>query len=94
MQVRFKTVRDPKNPEGLLVTYETVGSLVPDVSPLAVTFKSQFELDSAFMAAGIYLRDVSHPGPERSEPPDPEKNFEVSSNALRTIGFDIPRRMD
>jgi hypothetical protein len=94
MQVRFKTVRDPKNPEGLLVTYETVGSLVPDVNPLAVTFKSQFELDSAFMAAGIYLRDVSHPGPERSEPPDPEKNFEVTGDTLREIGFDIPRRMD
>jgi hypothetical protein len=43
------------------------------------------------MAAGIYLRDVSHPGPERSAPPDPEKNFEVSRDTLRTIGFDIPR---
>ena len=29
MQVRFKTIGDPKNPEGLLVTYETGGSLVP-----------------------------------------------------------------
>jgi hypothetical protein len=44
MQVRFKTIGDPKNPEGLLVTYETVGSLVPDVSPLAVTFQSPFSM--------------------------------------------------
>ena len=89
MQVRFKTVRDPKNPEVLLVTYEAVGSLVPDVSPLAVTFKSQFELDSAFMAAGIYLHDASHADPERNcLSPDPEKNFEVTVDSLRIIGFD------
>jgi hypothetical protein len=92
MQVKFKTVPDPKNPEGLVVTFETVGSLVENGnSPLAVTFKNQFALDSAFLAAGIYLRDVSHPDPERSEPSDPEKNFEVTPDTLRTIGFDIPR---
>jgi hypothetical protein len=90
MQVRFKTVRDPKNPEGLLVTYETVGGLVQDARSLPVSFQSQFELDSAFMAAGIYLRDVSHPGPERSEPPDPEKSFEVSRDNLRKIGVRPP----
>ncbi len=91
MQVKFKTVPDPKNPEGLLVTFKTVGSSVESVNPFTVTFKNQFALDSAFMSAGIYLRDVSHPDPERSAPPDPEKNFEVTWENLRTIGFDIPR---
>jgi hypothetical protein len=89
--VRFKTLPDSKNPEGLLVTFETIGGLVQNVNPLAVAFKNQFDLDSAFMAAGIYLRDVSHPDPERSAPPDPEKNFEVTLDMLRTIGFDIPK---
>lgn len=91
MQVKFKTVPDPKTPEGLIVTFETVGSLVQDVKPLSVSFKNQFALDSAFLAAGIYLRDISHTSPERSEPPDPEKNFVVTPDTLRTIGFDIPR---
>jgi hypothetical protein len=67
MQVKFKTVPDPKNPKGLVVTFETVGGLVDNVSPFAVTFKNQFALDSAFLTAGIYLRDLSHPGPERSD---------------------------
>jgi hypothetical protein len=91
MQVRFKTIPDPNNPEGLIVTFETVGSLVENVSPFAVTFKNQSALDSAFLAARIYLRDVSHPDPERSQPPNPEKIFEVTADTLRTIGFDIPR---
>jgi hypothetical protein len=36
--------------------------MVENVSPLAVTFKNQFALDCAFLAAGIYLR--FHPDPE------------------------------
>jgi hypothetical protein len=58
MQVRFKTLPDPKNPDGLLVTFETVGSLVQYINPLTVTFKSKFDLDSAFMAAGIYQLSI------------------------------------
>ena len=44
MQVRFKTVPDPKNPEGLLATFETIGSLIEDLNPLAVTFKTSSTL--------------------------------------------------
>ncbi|HEX3968519.1 MAG TPA: hypothetical protein VHW70_11175 [Edaphobacter sp.] len=91
MQVRFKTLPDPKNPDGFLVTFETIGGLVHDDTPLTAAFKTRFDLDSAFMAAGIYLRDISHPDPERSGLPDPEKNYEVSSDTLRTIGFAIPK---
>jgi hypothetical protein len=91
MAVRFKTLPDPKHPEGLLVTFETVGSLVHDVNPLTVAFKNKFALDSAFMAAGIYLRDINHPDPERSAFPDPEQDYEVDNDALRKIGFDIPK---
>lgn len=91
MMVRFKTLPDPKNPEGFLVTYETVGSLVRDINPLTVAFKNKFELDSAFMAAGIYLRDATHPDPERSALPDPEEDYEVNIEALRQIGFDLPK---
>jgi hypothetical protein len=92
MQVRFKTLPDPKNPEGLLLTFETIGGLVHQINPLTVAFKNKFDLDSAFMAAGIYLRDISHPDPERSALPNPEHNYEVSTDTLRTIGFDIPRQ--
>jgi hypothetical protein len=75
MVVRFKTIPDSKNPDGLLVTFETFGGLVQNINPLTVAFKNQFDLDSAFMAAGIYLQDASHPAPERSAPPDPEKTL-------------------
>ena len=92
MQVRFKTLPDPKHPGGFLVTFETVGGLLHNTtSPLTASFPSKFDLDSAFMAAGIYLRDLTHSDPERSALPDPERNYEVSSEALRKIGFDIPR---
>jgi hypothetical protein len=86
-------IQNHPRPEKLrLVTFETIGSVVENVNnPFAVTFKNQFALDSAFLAAGIYLRDVSHPDPERSAPPNPEKNFEVTADTLRTIGFDIPK---
>jgi hypothetical protein len=41
------------------------------------------------MAAGIYLHDASHADPERNcLSPDPEKNFEVTVDSLRIIGFD------
>jgi hypothetical protein len=58
-------------------------------NPLAVTFKSKFELDAAFIAAGIYLRDYSHLDPTENALPNPEKNYEVTNDALRKIGFDI-----
>ena len=92
MQVRFKTLPDPKNSEGFLLTFETIGGMVHDINPLTVAFKNKFDLDSAFMAAGIYLRDIAHPDPERSALPDPERDYEVSIDTLRTIGFDIPRQ--
>jgi hypothetical protein len=91
MLARFKTVSDPANSEGFLVTFETVGGLVPETTTLTVAFKSQFDLDSAFMAAGIYLRDVTHPGPERTLLPDPERDYQVTSDSLRLVGFDIPK---
>jgi hypothetical protein len=91
MMVRFKTLPDPKNPEGFLLTFETVGDLVHDVNPLTVSFKNKFDLDSAFLAAGIYLRDRSHPDPERSALPNPEQDFEVTNDTLRKIGFDVPK---
>ena len=89
--VRFKTHPDPKDPEGFLVTYEIVGSLVQDTVPFTVAFKNRFELDSAFMAGGIYLRDATHPDPERSTLPNPERDYEVSIDTLRKIGFNIPK---
>jgi hypothetical protein len=90
MIVRFETLPDPKNPEGFLLTFETVGDLVRDVNPFTVTFKTKFDLDSAFLAAGIYLRDLSYSDPERNPLPDPEQDYEVNSDVLRKIGFDIP----
>jgi hypothetical protein len=90
MMVRFKTLPDPKSPEGFLLTFETVGDLVRDVNPLTVAFNTKFDLESAFLAAGIYLRDLSYPDPERSPLPDPEQDYEVNSDVLRKIGFDIP----
>jgi hypothetical protein len=89
-QVRFKALPDPKNPEGFLLSFETVGGLVQGTNSLTVNFKSKFDLDAAFMAAGIYLRDISHPDPERSALPSPDQNYEVSNDLLRKIGFDIP----
>jgi hypothetical protein len=89
-QVRFKTLPDPRNPDGLLLSFENVGGLVPGTKPLTVSFKNKFDLDSAFVAAGIYLRDITHPDPERSALPDPEKNYEVSNDLLRKIGFNLP----
>ena len=47
VQVRFKTLPDPDNPGGFLVSFETVGSVVQQPNPLSVTFKSKFDLDSA-----------------------------------------------
>jgi hypothetical protein len=91
MTVRFITLPDPKNPGGLLVTFETVGSVIRDANPFTVAFKNKFDLDSAFMAAGIYLRNVNDPDPARSPLPDPERDYDVDSDALRKIGFDIPR---
>jgi hypothetical protein len=90
-QVRFKTIPDPNNPKGLLLRFETVGGLVQGTNPLTVTFKSKFDLDSAFIAAGIYLRDVAHPDPERDAIPNPKINYEVSNDLLRKIGFDLPQ---
>jgi hypothetical protein len=91
MMVRFKTVSDPENPEGLVLSFETVGDLVPSIDPPMVVFKSKFDLDSAFLAAGIYLRDISHPDPERSALPKPEQDYEVTKDILRKIGFDLPK---
>jgi hypothetical protein len=91
MTVRFKTLPDPKNPQGLLLTFEIVDSLAHDENPLTVAFNNKFELDSAFMAAGIFLRDTTQPDPERTAIPDPDQHFEVDINALRKIGFDIPK---
>ena len=91
MMVRFKTVPDPKTPEGFILSFETVGDLVSSIDPPTVVFKSKFDLDSAFLAAGIYLRDISHPDPERSALPHPEQDYEVTKDILRKIGFDLPK---
>jgi hypothetical protein len=63
--------------KGSLVTFKTVGSLVQDVNHLSVAFKNQFELDSAFMSADIYLRDVFPPRPRQAYLPIPRRNCEV-----------------
>jgi hypothetical protein len=89
-QVQFHIFPDPDNPEGLILRYETVGSLIHDANPFAVTFKNKFDLDAAFLAAGIYLRDITHPDPERSALPNPSQNYEVTNDLLRKLGFDLP----
>jgi hypothetical protein len=72
-QVKFTTSEDPTNPEGIVLGYEDVGGLVQEPNAVAVTFKSKFELDAAFLAAGIYLRDYSHLDPTENALPDPDK---------------------
>ena len=89
-QVKFRCLPDPKNPQGILLRYERVGGLTHEESPLSVTFGSTAELDSAFIAAGIYLHTYSHIDPERDARPDPEQNYEVTVDSLRKIGFDLP----
>jgi hypothetical protein len=89
-QVKFRCLPAPGNPEGVILNYERVGGLTHEQSPLAVTFRDTAELDSAFIAAGIYLHAYSHIDPERDARPDPEQNYEVTEDALRKIGFHIP----
>jgi hypothetical protein len=89
-QVQFKCFPDPKNKEGILLKYVRVGSISHQQSPQAVTFASANELDSAFIAVGIYLHTYSHTDPERDARPDPEQNYEVTEESLRKLGFDIP----
>ena len=91
MLVRFKTLPDPKNREGYLLSFETVGDLIQPVNLPTIAFKDKFSLDSAFIAAGIYLHELSQPDPERNPLPDPEEDYEVSSDVLRKIGFVIPK---
>jgi len=88
-QVKFKTSVDPTNPEGVILRFEDAGGLVQDSNPLAVTFGSRFELDASFIAAGIYLRDDCHYDPTKNALPNPEKNYEVTNDTLRKIGFNI-----
>ena len=88
-QVKFISSADPNNSEGVVLRYEEVGGLVQRPNSLTVTFNSKFALDAAFLAAGIYLRDYSHLDPTENALPDSEKNYEVTNNALRTIGFDV-----
>ncbi len=88
-QVKFKCRPEPAHPDGIILTYERVGGLTHDPSPLAVTFRDTAELDSAFIAAGIYLHTYSHIDPERDARPDPDQNYEVTVESLRKIGFDL-----
>jgi hypothetical protein len=89
-QVKFKCLPDSKNPKGILLKYERVGGLTHEESPLFVTFGSIAELDSAFIAAGIYLHAYSHIDSERDARPDPDQNYEVTAESLRKIGFNLP----
>lgn len=89
-QVRFKCLPLPKNPQGILLKYERVGDLTHDENPLSVTFANTAELDSAFIAAGIYLHSYSYIDPERDARPEPDQNYEVTADSLRKIGFDLP----
>lgn len=57
-------------------------------------YKSQFDLDSAFLSEGIYLRDVSPPDPERSVSPDPTtQNYEVTDATLRRSDSRFPNEL-
>ncbi len=90
-QVKFRGTPDPGHPGGIVLNYQRVGGLAHERSPLTVTFRDTAELDSAFIAAGIYLHTYSHMDPERDARPDPDQNYEVTEDALRKIGFDLPR---
>jgi hypothetical protein len=90
-QVKFKISPDPRSSEGLILSFEDVGELNHGANHLTVSFKSRFDLDSAFLAAGIYLRDNSQPDPERSATPTATQNYEVTDETLRVIGFAIPK---
>ena len=91
-QVKFKCLPDPKNPEGILLTYERVGGLTHQQPPFTVTFHDIAELDSAFIAAGIYLHTYAHIDPEKDARPDPDRNYEVTDDSLRKIGFALPAK--
>jgi hypothetical protein len=90
-QVKFTCTPDPKNPEGLLLKYEQQEDITHTPNPFTATFRSAADLDSAFIAAGIYLHSFGQPDPTRNIRPDPDKNYLVTDDTLRTIGFDIPR---
>jgi hypothetical protein len=59
-QVKLKTSKRSKDSVDIVLRDEDVGGLVQGPSLLTITFRSKFELDAAFIAAGIYLRDASH----------------------------------
>ena len=90
-QVKFKCLPDQALGEGIILTYERVGDLTHDPSPLSVVFRDRAELESAFIAAGIYLHSYSHIDPERDALPVPDQNYEVTIESLRKIGFDLPQ---
>ena len=89
-QVKFNCLPDPKNSQGIVLSYERAGALAPDSSPLSVTFRDIAELDAAFLAAGIYLHSYSHVDPATDARPDPKQNYEVTVDSLRKIGFELP----
>jgi hypothetical protein len=88
-QVKFKSSPDPKNQDGIVLGFDNAEGLSPGPSGLTVNFKNKFDLDSAFLAAGIYLRDNSHLDPTENALPHPDRNYEVTDDMLRKIGFDI-----
>ena len=89
-QVKFRCLPDPDNDKGIILKYKQTGGLTQDENPFAVAFRDTAELDSAFIAAGIYLHSYSHVDPERDARPDPEQNYTVTEESLRKIGFQLP----
>ncbi len=89
-QVKFRCEPDPKNAAGIVMRFEKTEDLTHQPNPFTATFRSETELDSALIEAGIYLHSFGHADPERDVRPNPEQSYEVTDEMLRKLKFDIP----